>query len=409
MWSIQSKAFLLAAVSLLACQCGCVSTGSRFTESRDIPGWWRNQRPTNEPGQPYLYFYAKGESTRTEQDARDQARASIRQQVAEYILSRFMIEGSDGERRTSFGPQIDVKQVEISGDTAIKSAGRWTAYMCGRYPRSEYDTVVGLLDLGMSLDNTYRSAKSHYHQGLYQVVIRALESDVARHADTPFVEHDIEAAKILLGDAWLASKVPLSAAKARQCYEDVLSTSFSAAWKSTAEERIKKLPDPPRLWMVRNRFGGRSTGLVCLQNAGKGWKPYQDLSMTLDQDCREVLLPTEPLTGLISNADASAVFAGNVQSLVRAGHQRRAEVVLALLVSTDPAKRGQRTVAYGVERDAIDSTIRFFVVRVSDGKPVYSGEFKGVAGQAGDGRLAQYAATILIRNYLDKQCPAVFE
>jgi len=372
------------------------------------PDWWISKRLTNEAGQPHLYFYAKGERS-TEQGAREQAVSSIRRQIADYILSRYQLELLGGEKQASSPPQIDVTRVEISGEKALKSLGKWTVYMCGRYPRSEYERVVGMLELGRTLGRRYRSGKSLYHQGAYKDAIRILESEIAQHGETPFVEHDIEASKILLGDSWLACNSPLSAAKARQYYQDVLNTSLSSSWKRTARERYAKLPDPPRLWNVRNKFGGKSVGLLCLRDEGQGWGPYSSLAMILEQDCRDVLLTEVNLAGLVSAADSAVVYSGSVHPLIRAGRQRRTDLVLAVLVSTDPDKRGQHAVAYGVTREAIDTTVRFFVVRVSDGRSVYTGEFKGVAGQGQTGRLSQYVANILVRNYLDKECPAVFD
>ena len=62
---------------------------------------------------------------------------------------------------------------------------------------------------------------------------------------------------------------------------------------------------------------------------------------------------------------------------------------------------------YGVTLPAMDSMVRFFVVRVEDGKIVYNGQFKETAGALAESRLADRATAIMITKYLAQNCPVV--
>ncbi len=252
----------------------------------------------------------------------------------------------------------------------------------------------------------FSEARAARGRGEYESARTNLQAVIQNYARLRVPPFELQEAQVLLGDTYGAQRDFLAA---RQCYEGVVQNPAAAKWKDTAAARLKTLPKAPRSWPLNDRWRGRKVALVCaVRDVGQPPRPFTALAGVLGRDLRESRLENADVTGEIK-ADAIAAFSEQ-RSIAAAGEVARREgsrVVLAVLLTTDPSKRGQTQETMGIAMPVADSEIAFWIVDVDGATVCYSDHFSDIAGTRSESRLAERVASILLENYLVPKCPAL--
>ncbi|MBM4148986.1 MAG: hypothetical protein FJ224_08070 [Lentisphaerae bacterium] len=209
--------------------------------------------------------------------------------------------------------------------------------------------------------------------------------------------------QLKLGDLYAEQKDFL---EARRCYDAVRKSAPSRT--ADAARRLARLPAPPRLWPLNDRWGGGKVALLCSIRDENGSRAFGALAGRLTKDCGEARIPVLDISSSVPGAEAAAAFDNRAFTpAVDLARRQGAGVLLAVLFDIDPARRGKTEVHFGEAMPAVDSRVRFFVLKTADGSVLYTDQFKEIAGTSTSDRLAERAATIMVNNYLVPKCPAV--
>lgn len=251
----------------------------------------------------------------------------------------------------------------------------------------------------------FAEARAFHSRGEHESARTNLQTVIQNYARLRAPSFDLQEAQVLLGDTYGAQKDFLAA---RQCYDGVVQDSSSTQWKATASTKLRALPKAPRAWPLNDRWQGRKVALLCaVRDVGQVPRAFAALGTVLGRDCRESRLECVDL-GTIKADELAALFSQRSVTVVgEAAKRKGAGVVLAVLITVDPSKRGQTQETMGVAMPVADSEVAFLVVDVKGATVCYGDRFNEVAGNRSETRLAERVASILVEKYLVPKCPAL--
>lgn len=254
------------------------------------------------------------------------------------------------------------------------------------------------------LERLWSTAQAAYQRQQYQDCAAGLQALLNVYEPDPALGFTVEQAKLLLGQVVDQQK---DALEARRWYEDVLK-SGQEPWAAEAAKHLSALPPPPRLWPMHDRWRGQKVALVCALRDGGSYRRFGDLVNILSKDLRDARLQGVDLTERLDGRALDDLFARQTLDLLKTvAAGEGAGIVLAVGFEIDPSKRGQQEEHFGAKFPVVDSTVRYLVIEPSIGFLSCSDQFKEIAGESAEVRLADRAATILIQKYLIPHCAAV--
>ncbi|MEI6809193.1 MAG: hypothetical protein WCN95_10775, partial [bacterium] len=337
--------------------------------------------------------------------AREAAYRDALATISKEILSQVRIEGGRASLTSGFafrGAEIMTGCIHL--ETTKTGVSCWVQIS---YPLGEKDKLVQRIKLGEKLDGLWSEAKSSYHRGEYGQAIANLKTVVADYENALCASFDIEAAKVLLGDACVAQK---AYPEAMSQYDNVIGLSSSAPkWVTIAKEKRAGILNewkPPRFWPMRDRWQGKKVAILCAIREGADLQKFPDLYRTLTKDCTDARMECADLWQTVTPDIVAALFDKNDTTAVVGASV--GSVTLAILAEVDPAKQGKSEQIMGFSASVPDTTVHFLVM-VSGQSAVlhYTGQFKEVKGHGSETKLAERIANILIRKYLVPECPAL--
>jgi len=350
-----------------------------------------------------LYLYRVGHAAK--QPSADAAREAAFQNAVNQIVRLFNIPAADGAT-PAINSFIAGKVEIVPGCVWIeKNAARTEGWVQVSWPLVEKQRMLKRIALGEELTRQWAAAQEVLRKGQAEKA-KGLLADILKQKDQAlFLPFEPDAVKLMLGDI---NREQREVVEARACYEGVMNTSTSAAFRKAALEKVRLLPDPPRFWPMRDRWAGQKIALLCAIREGGECRRFMDLTNLLTKDCGEARLVSMDLAGALEAGALAAFFDKMDFVAVREAAGKGASgLILGVLYDIDPAKRGKTTDTLGVKSPSLDAVVRFFVVGVSDGKLAYNGQFREIAGANPEPRLADHAAAILVTKYLVPGCPVV--
>lgn len=352
-----------------------------------------------------LYLYRVGHAMN--QPSADAARDAAFKDAVRQVACIFMPEIRGTPSVTQIMAAVSLRNVDILPDCAHTepTARNYEGWVQVSYPLAEKQKIIRRIEQGEKADQLWADAMSEVNQGSYEPAQKLLKQIIAGRDQELFMKANMDEVRLVLGNTYRAQSNMLDA---RRWYESVLHTTASDQWKTSATEALRHLPDPPRFWPLQDRWNGRKAALLCAFRDDKPCRRFLDLANVLTKDCGEARLGSVDIAqGLDEKSLAACFDKMDFSAACKAASAQQAGVVLAVLFDIDPHKRGATTQMYGVTLPAMDSMVRFFVVRVEDGQIVYNGQFKETAGALAESRLADRAAAIMITKYLVPQCPVI--
>lgn len=352
-----------------------------------------------------LYLYRVGHAV--DQPSAGAARDAAFQDAVRQVAGIFIPVIRGNPSVTQVVAAVSLRSVDILPGCAHteSTAEGYDGWVQVSYPLAEKQKIIRRIEQGEKADQLWADAQSEVNQGRYEPAQKLLKQIIEGRDQELFMKADMDEVRLVLGDTYREQNNVLDA---RRWYESVLRTTASDQWKTRATEVLRHLPDPPRFWPLQDRWNGRKAALLCAIRDDKPCRRFLDLANVLTKDCGEARLGSVDIAqGLDENNLAACFDKMNFAAACQAASAQQAGVVLAVLFDIDPHKRGATTQMYGVTLPAMDSMVRFFVVRVEDGKIVYNGQFKETAGALAESRLADRAAAIMITKYLVPQCPVI--
>ena len=368
---------------------GMLLVGLAVSAGAEPPSWWGNPRRHDEE---HLYFKAKGESAASEQAARTDAMDAIRRQVSDYVEA-----SGDGTK------QFELRGIEAYAEaTERQPMGRWVVYVLGRYPVSEYEKIRGRIESAEALRDHWAQAQSELNRGEYAKAEARMKAIVAGFDQSLTPGFALESVKLGLAGLYL-KQTPPAVLEARKWIQDVRKSTSLPGWRRQAEEMERNLPPIS----LADAFGGKRVGLFCCVRDGQPLRISSDLL----EEAATRFAGAGVETVRLAPADveqAARLFEGAGAGPLRmeAG-AAGADAVLAVLVSIDPSKTGRKTEVFdGVQMDALDATVYYYVVRMADGRVVCSDKTQGVSG---NGFKSLLNPVFTHRNHLPKHAAAIAE
>lgn len=352
-----------------------------------------------------LYLYRVGHAMN--QPSADAARDAAFQDAIRQVACIFTPAIRGNQSVTQVMAAVSLRNVDIlPGCTHTEPAAHgYEGWVQVSWPLAEKQNIIRRIEQGEKADRLWADAKSEANQGHYEPAQKLLKQIIEGRDQELFMQADMDEVRLVLGDTYREQNNVLDA---RRWYESVLRTTASDQWKTRATEALRHLPDPPRFWPLQDRWNGRKVALLCAIRDDKPCRRFLDLANVLTKDCGEARLGSVDIAqGLDAKSLAACFDKMDFAAACKAASAQQAGVVLAVLFDIDPLKRGATTQMYGVTLPAMDSVVRFFVVRVADGQIVYNGQFKEAAGALAESRLADRATAIMITKYLVPQCPVI--
>ncbi|MDP2989747.1 MAG: hypothetical protein Q8O57_04185 [Kiritimatiellota bacterium] len=351
-----------------------------------------------------IYLYRVGHAAK--QPSADAAREAAFQDAVNQIARLFSAAVPGGALLPPVSHLISGKAELVPGCVWIEKDGaRAEGWVQISWPLAEKQRVMKRMALGEELARHWAEAQEALRKGQAEKARGLLEDVLQRQDQALFMSFELDTAKLMLGDI---NREQREVVEARACYESVINTSTSATARKAATEKVRLLPDPPRFWPIRDRWAGQKIALLCVIRDDKSCRRFLDLANVLTKDCGEARLGSVDIAqGLDEKSLAACFDKMDFSAACKAASAQQAGVVLAVLFDIDPLKRGATTQIYGVTLPAMDSMVRFFVVRVEDGKIIYNGQFKETAGALAESRLADRTTAIMITKYLVPNCPVV--
>lgn len=389
----RSYLFLSALIMLLS-SCATVRVGTRR------PEWIAHPKSDDS-----LYMYRVGHASNrpSAETARKAAYQDALAQISKSIISSISVRGDDSRLTSS----LNIRDAEIMPECVHleKSILAYSCWVQISYPLFEKKKIVERVDLGEKVNSLWAEAQSEMHRGAYEKAKSSLIKLINDHEKAIGAAFDVDEAKLFLGDVYREQKDFL---EARRWYDNIEKLSVSSEWKKKAFKRLMHLPRAPRFWPMNDRFGGRKIALLCCMREGGACRRAGELTSVLIKDIREARLECVDIAPDITARDMAGIFdGGKLGPAFAAASTQNAGIIIAVLLDTDPEKRGKKTRTLGIEMPVMDTQVGFFVVSGSTGNIIYDGSFKEIAGNSSIARLAKHAATILIQNYLVPKCPRI--
>ena len=352
-----------------------------------------------------LYLYRVGHAM--DQSSADAARDAAFQDAVRQVACIFMPVIRGNLSVTQVVAAVSLRNVDILPACVHTEpvARGYEGWVQVSWPLAEKQNIIRRIEQGEKSDQLWADAKSEVNQGRYEPAQKLLRQIIEGRDQSLFMTADMDEVRLVLGNTYREQNNVLDA---RRWYESVLHATGSDQWKTKATEALARLPDPPRFWPLQDRWNGRKVALLCAIRDDKPCRRFLDLANVLTKDCGEARLGSVDIAqGLDAKSLAACFDKMDFAAAGKAASAQQAGVVLAVLFDIDPLKRGATTQMYGVTLPAMDSMVRFFVVRVEDGRIIYNGQFKEAAGALAESRLADRATAIMIAKYLVPQCPVV--
>ena len=381
-YRFRSGRALVAASSLLL-------FGLTVSAWAEPPSWWNNPRRHDAS---HLYFKAKGESATSEQAARMDALDGVRRQVSDYIEA-------SGEGAGRF----ELRGIESYGEASERlPIGRWVVYMLGRYPVSEYEKIRGRIESAEALGNHWNLAQSELNRGEYSKAEARMKSIVAGFDQALSPGFALENVKRSLAGLYL-KQTPPAVLEARKWIQDVRKSTSEPGWRRQAEDMERNLP-PISLY---DAFGAGKVGLFCCVRDAQPVRASSEL--LVEAAARFSSAGVETVRLVPTDIDQAALLfdAGSAGPLLLAAQAAGAETALAILLTIDPAKTGRKIEVFdGVQMDALDATLYYYVIRVADGQILCSDKTQGISIT---GAKSFLNTVFTHRNHLPKYAPDIAE
>lgn len=410
---LSSRMFILVAGLCVGLTAG-LGDWSRAADAPEARPSWIDHPKSDDSVFLYRVGYSAGQKDAAA--ARQEAYRNALSAIVGEMLSR---SGVDKSLQPDLAASLPVQNAEIvpgAVHTETNQAG-FACWVQVSYPLAEKAKlleriepeklkVLERVEFDRRMAGLLAEARAAHSRGEYESARTNLQVVVESHARLRAPTFDWEDAQVLLGDTCGAQKDFL---EARRNYEGVAQNSSSAAWKAAATAKLKALPRAPRAWPLNDRWRGRRVALLCAQReVGQAPRPFTALVEILGRDCRESRLESVEVTGDLKADELVALFGqGSVAAACEAAKRKGAGVVVAVLLSTDPAKRGQTEDMMGVAMPVADSEVTFLVVDAEGGTAGYGDRFSEVAGTRSESRFAERVASILVEKYLVPKCPAL--
>lgn len=399
-YRVPTRTLFLRLCCLVIMTAAVLSTNAKNHRAEERPEWIA--QPKTEDS---LYLYRVGHAMN--QPSTDAARDAAFQDAVRQIAGIFtpMIRGNTSV--TQVMTAVSLRNVDILPGCAYTEPATHghEGWVQVSYPLAEKQKIIRRIEQGEKSDQLWVEAKSEVNQGRYEPAQKLLKQIIEGRDQVLFMTTDTDEIRLVLGDTYRAQGNVLDA---RRWYESVLHTTTADQWRTRATEALRHLPEPPRFWPLQDRWSGRKVALLCAIRDDKPCRRFLDLVNVLTKDCGEARLGSVDITqGLDAKNLADCFDKMDFTVAGKAATAKEAGLVLAVLFDIDPLKRGATTQMYGVTLPAMDSMVRFFIVRVEDGAIVYNGQFKETAGALAESRLADRAAAIMINKYLVPQCPVI--
>lgn len=341
---------------------GCTTHGTVSGK----PSWWDDPRPHDKE---HLYFKAKGESPVSEQVARDTAMESVRRQLADYILSENDPDGS----LSDVARQFDLREVESYKENTWQTAtGRWILYLLARYPRSEYDRIRQRIELADALQRGWAMAQSEINRGETAKAEKRMRAIIRNYDQSLAPGFALEKVKLTLAGLYL-KQTPPSVLEARKWILDIRKSTGNAGWRQQAEEMERNLP----AITLYDAFKDRKVGLFCCVRDGNPVRTSPELlaEATARLTASGVqVVKLEPKNVALA---ARLFDGGSLAPLAAEARSAGAQAILALQVVVDPAKTGRMEQLLDCEREMLDASVSYQVIRALDGRVVVSGNTPG--------------------------------
>lgn len=256
-----------------------------------------------------------------------------------------------------------------------------------------------------NLDGLWNETLKLEQQGAYQAATVKLRTVLEQYQPGLSVSFDIPTAKLKLAELYGEQKDFL---EARRWCEDVAKNTQGAP-ALEAQRRLTSLPPPPRMWPLVDRWGRPDKVVIlCAIRDEKGARSFGELATVLENDFRAVRMACANIGPKINTSALSGAFdTQDMSALIQTAADGGASLLLTVLVDIDSARREKTENILGVRAAVPNTVVRFSVLRLRDGAPVYAGQFRETAGGQSHAHLAERAAAILITKYLVPNCPAV--
>lgn len=364
---------------------------------------WIAQPKTDDSVYLYRVGHAQGQVSR--EAARDAACQDAFQQVVKVFDS--YIPG----RRASvpLTNAVAIRNVEIlpGGLHTERNGDSYEGWVQVSYPLAEKQKIIERIERGDKLSRMWAEAQTELQQHRYDKAEKIIREVFAQKDQALYVDIDVNEARLVMGDIYREQNNVIDA---RLWYEGVLNSTEDSQWKKTAAEKTRLLPDPPRFWPMQSRWNGRKVALLCVLRAGQGCRRFLDLTNIMTRECNDARLVSVDIAAALDAAGQAVFFdAMDFAAARKAAEAQQAGLIFGVLFDVDPAKRGKMASNFGVDVPVPDAVVRFFLVRVADGKLIYNSQFKEIAGARPEANLADHSAAVIITKHLIPQCPAVTE
>lgn len=340
----------------------------------------------------YLYRIGQATGAATEEDARAAAFMNALERLAMEILSTLEIEGDTAVLRS----HIEFQGAEILPHAMHMEAGEggYSCWVQVSFPRTEKDRVLAEVEAGRQLERTWEAAQAAFLRGDFGEAQAGLLSVLNATGGLAYARFDSDEAKKMLGDTYREQKDYL---EARRWYDQLANLSEAPAYREAARTEIEKLPEPPMLWPMRDRWQGRKVGLVCGIRDGDGLRSFDAMTRILRRELHQARLDSTDLGKSMDEADLEDLLDIEILSgLDEAFDADEAGVVLAVLYDINPAKAS-----------GIDTVVRYLVIDGASRAVVDRNQFKEMTGTQSPDRMAARCAEILARRYLVPKSPAL--
>lgn len=378
-----------------------------------LPSWIGNPKSDDSI---FLYRVGFSEGKKDKGAAQQAAYENALSVIVNEMLARAGVEES---LRPDLAGHLPVRNAEmVPGSVyALEKPGGISCWVQVSWPLAEKAELLERIEpekkkalerveFGRRLAALYAEAKAAHARGEYETARTNLEAVIKNYAALRAPPCELEDAQILLGDVDNARKDFLAA---RQSYEEVLQNTASASWKEAAASKLKGLPKAPRAWPLHDRWAGRKVALICaIRETGQAPRPFALLGETLGKECRESRLDHVDLSGEVGADAVLSLFDQRACTAIgEMAKGKGAGVVLAVLLTQDPSKRGQTQDMMGVAMPVSDSEVSFLLVDVEGAKISYADRYPEVAGTRSEARLSERVSSILLEKHLVPKCPSL--
>lgn len=357
----RSVGIALLSVWLVAAVSGCQST-----RNSQVPDWWDNPHQHDDQN---LYFTAEGISSRSYEDARQQARGVLRTKLAEYIFADTEYSAVNGDSKT----EVALRELDASyGDEEGRIGGRYHVWLMGRYPRAQYEVIRMRLDKARELSRAWEQAQSAINREQYGEAEKLLLATIGQYDTALQVPFDLEEVKLALAGSYLKQERNL---KARHWIVDVQSGTQDPAWRFRANNMLAQLPP----FSLKDAFEGQRVGLyACVRTEGE---------ISIDQELVSLLETRMAMSAIQTHVCSNQIAAlrfdeGSLKQISTVLAAQNVDAAFVLVLDIDASKSGAQVdipetngLAY-----APDAKLTYFVIRTSDGRILASDSTLGLSG-----------------------------